>query len=37
MLLSKLTAFERVFDRTASVFLVFLGVMLAGAVVVTGA
>jgi len=36
MFLSKLSAFERIFDRTASVFLVFLGVMLAGAVAVTG-
>ena len=36
MFLTKLTAFERVFDRTVSVFLVFLGVMLAGTVAVAG-
>jgi len=37
MSLAKFSAFERLFDRSVSVFLVALGVMLAGAVAVTGA
>ena len=36
-LMSKLFAFEHVFDRTVSFFLVSLGVVLAGATALTGA
>ena len=37
MSLANLFAFERVFDRTAAVFLVFLGLALGGATAFVGA
>ncbi len=36
MSLSKISAFERLFDRSASLLLVALGVILAGATAVSG-